>query len=526
MAVIESKNVDLIVNKDSIVDLYDEQIIENKYKSANNEKILNQLVGRMSTVENYTNNFSNRIDNIENNTISQTELNKIKKDITTLQTQYSVTINKINDVNLDGLKADVKSNRDNLSALNDRTTTINNKVNVNTEDIANIKTNLSTVVNKTNTIEQVVNTANNTVTRLEETTNNEIKNIKKRVDGVSSSLIEITQQITEIKNANNSSTSYDSRIRNIELNNNTLNKKVDKFDERITTNKNSIDSLTTRFNNIGSIPAYENNVNKYLRSDGKWSVVNTDTYSKNEVYNRSEVDTKINSKADKSHGNHVPNLLNDVNKYLRSDNTWQTITLKDTYGKSEIYNKSEIDDRVNAKVSKSGDTMTGTLHFSHNNSHIIGKINDSDYYRITGINTDSNSGYLEIAVADDGSEGIVLRQYGNNGGYNYGDFTKQLREVWLMDGDGDAVFPQKVLGDTFYANDWFRAKGNSGFYFQAHGGGWFMQDSDWIRSYGNKNIYTAVKMRADGGFEGTATFATKIKGNKLIFENGTELWIE
>ena len=509
MAVIESKNVDLIVNKDSIVDLYDEQIIENKYKSVNNEKILNQLVGRMSTVENYTNNFSNRIDNIENNTISQTELNKIKKDITTLQTQYSVTINKINDVNLDGLKADVKSNRDNLSALNDRTTNINNKVRTNTEDIANIKNNLSTVVNKTNTIEQVVNTANNTVTRLEETTNNEIKNIKKRVDGVSSSLTEITQQITEIKNANNSSTSYDSRIRNIELNNNTLNKKVDKFDERITTNKNSIDSLTTRFNNIGSIPAYENNVNKYLRSDGKWSIVNTDTYSKSEVYNRSEVDTKINSKADKSHGNHVPNLLNDVNKYLRSDNTWQTITLKDTYGKSEIYNKSEIDDRVNAKVSKSGDIMTGILTVP---TVALGSGHIGDFKRDVG-----------DAITDNGGANINIASLFGVGFYS--TYTK--RYTGTMDlRSGNWRTLGAMTANSFYSDDWYRVNGNGGIHWQNHGGGWYMQDDVWIRSHRDKSIYTGGKMRADGGFEGTATFATKIKGNKLIFENGTELWIE
>lgn len=34
-----------------------------------------------------------------------------------------------------------------------------------------------------------------------------------------------------------------------------------------------------------------------------------------------------------------------------------------------------------------------------------------------------------------------------------------------------------------------------------------MQDSTWIRAYGNKSIFTAGKMKADGGFEGKASSA-------------------
>ena len=43
--------------------------------------------------------------------------------------------------------------------------------------------------------------------------------------------------------------------------------------------------------------------------------------------------------------------------------------------------------------------------------------------------------------------------------------------------------------NELYNNGWFRAKGSSGFFFQDHGGGWYMTDDTWIRSYGSKNIY-------------------------------------
>ena len=50
--------------------------------------------------------------------------------------------------------------------------------------------------------------------------------------------------------------------------------------------------------------------------------------------------------------------------------------------------------------------------------------------------------------------------------------------------------------NTAYATDWFRAKGNSGFYFQDHGGGWYMSDNDWIRTWGSKALYVNNTIRS------------------------------
>ena len=47
----------------------------------------------------------------------------------------------------------------------------------------------------------------------------------------------------------------------------------------------------------------------------------------------------------------------------------------------------------------------------------------------------------------------------------------------------------RIYGGQFYANDWFRAEGTAGLYFQTYGGGWYMSDTTWIRSYNNKSIY-------------------------------------
>ncbi len=108
---------------------------------------------------------------------------------------------------------------------------------------------------------------------------------------------------------------------------------------------------------------------------------------------------------------------------------------------------------------------------------------------------------------------------------------------------------------TIYANGWFRAQGDSGFYFQDHGGGWNMTDNTWIRAYGAGNVYAPGEMQATtvrantqfcigascinswpvggggtitGG--GTANYIPKLTsvtaiGNSQIFDNGTNVGI-
>lgn len=70
---------------------------------------------------------------------------------------------------------------------------------------------------------------------------------------------------------------------------------------------------------------------------------------------------------------------------------------------------------------------------------------------------------------------------------------------------------------SFICDSWVRTKGATGWYNETYGGGWYMEDSTWIRSYGSKNIYqNAGILRTDGtfqvGVDGT-TFIAKTGGN-------------
>jgi Bacterial shufflon protein, N-terminal constant region len=52
-----------------------------------------------------------------------------------------------------------------------------------------------------------------------------------------------------------------------------------------------------------------------------------------------------------------------------------------------------------------------------------------------------------------------------------------------------------------YASNWFRTYGSTGWYNETYQGGWFMVDTDWIRSFNSKNVYCDKVIRADGGFQ-------------------------
>lgn len=58
-------------------------------------------------------------------------------------------------------------------------------------------------------------------------------------------------------------------------------------------------------------------------------------------------------------------------------------------------------------------------------------------------------------------------------------------------------------GPTFtsgpYTNDYYRVNGNGGIYWQNWGGGWYMSDSTWLRTYGSKSVWTDSGLLGSGG---------------------------
>ena len=101
------------------------------------------------------------------------------------------------------------------------------------------------------------------------------------------------------------------------------------------------------------------------------------------------------------------------------------------------------------KVAKAGDTVTGAIHSTYGKTntsgiveHFGGEMAGSDRWRLGAGATASDSGFLELATADNGNEPIYVRQYS-------GAFGTLTRQAALLDGSGKTTFPVSVTCPSF-----------------------------------------------------------------------------
>lgn len=117
---------------------------------------------------------------------------------------------------------------------------------------------------------------------------------------------------------------------------------------------------------------------------------------------------------------------------------------------------------------------TPTLTFS------AGKFSALSYKPLTGINTvniPTNTSHLT-----------------NDSGFWTG--TRYWANVAVSTASSTSTQP---TFNTCFTSNWFRSTGRTGWYSQSYGGGWYMADSTWIRTYGSKSVYQNTgQIRTDG----------------------------
>lgn len=117
---------------------------------------------------------------------------------------------------------------------------------------------------------------------------------------------------------------------------------------------------------------------------------------------------------------------------------------------------------------------TPTLTFS------AGKFSALSYKPLTGINTvniPTNTSHLT-----------------NDSGFWTG--TRYWANIAVSTASSTSTQP---TFNTCYTSNWFRSTGRTGWYSESYGGGWYMTDSTWIRTYGSKSVYQNTgQIRTDG----------------------------
>lgn len=138
------------------------------------------------------------------------------------------------------------------------------------------------------------------------------------------------------------------------------------------------------------------------------------------------------------------------------------------------------------------------------------------------------------------SDDITINSYGNvrinfdsntNGGiekFSIGRNTTGLANTLFTVNESGNVgigtespsYKLHAKGDIYANGGWLRVSGARGLYFQSYGGGFYMTDATWIRTYNNKSFYhNSGIMRTDG------TFQVGLSGNRFIVNSSGNVGI-
>ena len=172
------------------------------------------------------------------------------------------------------------------------------------------------------------------------------------------------------------------------------------------------------------------------------------------------------------------------------------------YGITDAYTKTESDNKY---PSKTGSGASGTWGIN-----VTGNAGSATKLQTT-CNLWGHSFNGQQNISGD-LTGVGKIKY-NNGEYfdEYGNMhlpTSLEKNYWtIFNSNGAELIKVNgiggIIGSAFRADNWYRSTGNTGWQNETYGGGWYMQDSSYIRSYNNKSIHigSGSYISANGGYK-------------------------
>lgn len=165
--------------------------------------------------------------------------------------------------------------------------------------------------------------------------------------------------------------------------------------------------------------------------------------------------------------------------------------------------------------SYTGITSVGTLGSLSSSGTISGLIitGDDTYspsISLKGWSTDggwaaveSNRGYLLLGHPS--STGVYLRSFSTSAAVRIGANNQDTLTLGY-----DGAYYTATINGLAYCNNWWRSTGNSGWYSETYGGGIWMTDTTWVRTYNNKSFYVGNgqihNAKTSGGTYDTGTY--------------------
>ncbi|MGL5315601.1 MAG: tail fiber protein [Peptostreptococcaceae bacterium] len=232
-------------------------------------------------------------------------------------------------------------------------------------------------------------------------------------------------------------------------------------------------------------------------------------------YTKTEMNTKLDGKANSSHGNHVPTLESANNtRFLRNDNTWQTVSPSSIGALSSSNGVGSGNFGINGILqvgpSADGQTLGNSSVRNHNGYlEIVAPANSSHnsktalifHHRGTSTscleykNTDSNNGYFNFKSDDTGyTVKINDNEIYHTGNLDPNSFVKQYNYSIVVNGDSNTYYPVAIpLGavpsEKIVCYRGFSEQAPDNWNTPTHKGGLFMEMDISLGGWGGMEYY-------------------------------------